>query len=220
MIKLDEEQLKTLKLFSYYCGSHGASRVTKDVYLTDGGIIDWMDPHWYSETGTRVEDYDKISSLINTILTSDLFDDYYFEGSGRVDIELYVKERKLTINLYHTEYGTENSSMVFEDFDSKEFTEFFNELSGLSGVLDFSGSGDSGWIEDNIRLPNGSVMKCPQFLEDWAYHQLGINYGGWEINEGSQGSFVIDTMGKYIRLDFGMNTEETVSDGEIYSVSF
>ena len=219
MIKLDEEQLKTLKLFSYYCGSHGASKVTKDVYLTDGGSIDWIEPYWYSETGTRVEGYDKINSLIETILDSDLFDDYYFEGSGRVDIVLYVKERKLTIDLYHTEYGTENSSMVFEDFDDKEFTEFFTELSGLSGVLDFSGSGDSGWIEDYIRTSDGT-MKCPKFLEDWAYHQLAINYGGWEINEGSQGSFVIDSMGKYIRLDFGMNTEESVSDGEIFSVSF
>ena len=59
-LELSKEQLKTLKLFSYYCASHGAKTATLSVYLTEGGSIDWLDSNWYSDSGTKIEIYDKI----------------------------------------------------------------------------------------------------------------------------------------------------------------
>ena len=66
-LELTDEQKKTLKLFSYYCGSYGAKTATLTMYLTEGGSVDWQDDYWYSETNTRIETYDKINSLIDYI---------------------------------------------------------------------------------------------------------------------------------------------------------
>ena len=222
MIKLNEEQLKTLKLFSYYCASHGARLASQDIYIQDCNV-DWHDKYWYSETGTKIDGYDKIDHLIDYLIheTNLVKDNCSYEGSSRLDMILDVKERNLTIKGYHTEYTTsDGSANFFDKFDDSEFNNFFEELSGLDGVLDFSGGGDSGWIENNIRLSNGSSIGCPAFLEDWGYHQLSINYGGWEINEGSQGSFEIDSKNKTITLTLYINSEEFVSDGDIFSVNF
>ncbi len=37
------------------------------------------------------------------------------------------------------------------------------------------------------------------------------NYGGWEINEGSQGYFIFDLKNKTVELNHTMNVEESES---------
>ena len=57
--ELTEEQKKTLKLFSYYCGSYGAKTATLTVSLAENGSVDWQDDYWYSDSSTRIESYEK-----------------------------------------------------------------------------------------------------------------------------------------------------------------
>ena len=50
------------------------------------------------------------------------------------------------------------------------------------------------------------------------YRMLSINFGGWEINEGSQGDCIIDMDLEQMELNFNQNYEESKSD-EVWSMS-
>ena len=219
-LELTDEQKKTLKLFSYYCASHGAKDASLTVYLNEGGSVDWIDINWYA-SGTIVEGYDKINELINHILEdTDLLDFYDYDTSGSLEIEIDIKERKLTITGYHMVYDTDYSSDEWIILaDNEQFNELFEKLGNSMGRLDFNGSGDSGEIESTIYSDNGN-FDSPSFFEDWCYRKLESNYGGWEINEGSQGAFYIFPTERMVRLDFGQNTEEQDSDGIVGYVEF
>jgi len=221
--ELSPEQLKTLKLFSYYCGSYGAKTATMYVYIQEYGSVDYMDEQWYSETGTRIEGYDKINDLIQYILTSTSLLDYYeYENSGTLIFEIDVHERKMKVDGYHRESGTNDStySWSYEDdiFNRKEdFAELFSMMRGMTGELTFEGGGDSGYLQDKIELYGSEPISVPTFLEDWCYDKLP---GGWEINEGSQGRFLINSTDKTIELDYQENVEDEFSDGTVGYVEF
>ena len=221
-LNLTEEQRKTLKLFAYYCGSYGAKEATLKCYLVENGAVDWIDSNWYSDTMTIIEGYDKINLLIEDILkNSDLLDYYEYDNPGSLKIELDVLEKKLSFTGWHTEWETSNRSLTWENFHDAqpEFDSLFESLSGQMGVLSFEGSGDSGWVEDEIITDNGK-MNCPEFFKDWCYDMLGNNFGGWEINEGSQGEFNILPNEKMVELNFNQNFEDNVSDGVVGYVEF
>jgi hypothetical protein len=226
-LKLSEEQLKTLKLFSYYCASHGAKTAMLTVYLNEGGSVDWQDDVWSSETGTRIESYDKIDNLIDYIFNeTDLMDYYEYDNQGSLQFKIDVKERKMTIEGWHREYSTQDSGMQWSDSNDdfgdlkEDFDRFFEQMDGENGKIGFDGGGDSGYLDDNIELSNGQSMDIPSFIESWCYDMLGSNYGGWEINEGSQGSFNINPSNKLIELYFEENIEEEDSDGTVGYVEF
>jgi len=226
-LKLSEEQLKTLKLFSYYCASYGAKTAMFTVYLNEGGTIDWMDSYWYSETNTLIDTYDKIDNLIDYILReTELLDYYDYDDNGTLHFEIDVKERKMTIEGWHKDFSHIDKHLdwadEYEDFgDLKEdFDGFFEQMGGENGRLTFEGSGDSGFLEDNIELSNGQSMDIPSFFETWCYDMLSEYFGGWEINEGSQGSFEINSRKKRIELNFEENMEEDVPDGTVGYIEF
>ena len=56
-------------------------------------------------------------------------------------------------------------------------------------------------------------------MEDWCYRQLENNFGGWEINEGSDGKFMFDFNNTTIQLEHTYNTEENSTD-TIFEESF
>jgi hypothetical protein len=226
-LKLSEEQLKTLKLFSYYCGSHGAKTAKLTVYLNEGGGVDWQDDVWYSETSTRIEPYDKIDKLINYILEeTDLMDYYEYDASGTLEFEIDIEERKMSIEGWHREHSTRDSIMEWSDGNDdfgdlkEDFDRFFEQMDGENGRIEFNGSGDDGYLEADIELSNGQSMDIPSFIQEFCYDMLGSNYGGWEINEGSQGSFKINPSNKLIELYFEENIEEEDSDGTVGYVEF
>jgi hypothetical protein len=101
-LKLSPEQLKTLKLFSYYCGSHGANTAFAYAYLAEYGTIDYIDNYWYSETNTRIDTYDKIDELIEYILRNTNMLDYYnYEGNGTLMFEIDGKPFNAAVNGDH-----------------------------------------------------------------------------------------------------------------------
>ena len=226
-LELTEEQKKTLKLFSYYCASHGAKTATLTVYLAENGSVDWQDDYWYSDSSTRIESYDKIDSLIDYFFNETGLMDYYdYDNTGTLEFEIDIKERKMTITGWHREYSTDDSYKEWNDEDGdfgdlkEDFDRFFEQMGGENGRLGFDGSGDSGQLHDNIELSSGQSMDIPSFIEEWCYDMLGYHFGGWEINEGSQGSFYFHSPKKSVTLDFEQNIEDDMSDGVVGYVEF
>ena len=58
----------------------------------------------------------------------------------------------------------------------------------IVSYVTFDGGGDSGYIQD----VDSEDREVPKFILDILYEVLEENYGGWEINEGSSGEFVVD----------------------------
>jgi hypothetical protein len=132
----------------------------------------------------------------------------------RFDITIYVDEKK-EISLTHIySYQTEGASEGVEYDDMIEEWEekgVFNDTSIPEDnylVLKYNGGGDSGYIESDFE--NGEPS--PGEVEEWCYQQLEINFGGWEINEGSQGEFQFDFNDKTVILSHTYNIEESKSN--------
>jgi hypothetical protein len=77
--------------------------------------------------------------------------------------------------------------------------------------LNYDGSGDSGWIDDNVNSEKGSKRSTPQ-LETIAYEALEMFHAGWEINEGSSGSMKFDFEDQTFSVTHYQNIEEDAED--------
>jgi hypothetical protein len=146
-------------------------------------------------------------------LYRELPDDGYIDYQ-RFDITIYTGEKK-EISLTHSySFQTEGESEGGEYDDMIEEWEekgVFNDTEIPEDnylVLKYNGGGDSGYIESNFE--NGEPV--PTEVEEWCYQQLEENFGGWEINEGSQGEFQFDFNEKTVILSHTYNIEESKSN--------
>lgn len=114
--------------------------------------------------------------------------------------------------------GQELNSIRSSDGD-ENLIEIFNDLlkDGVIGKwkVDFNGSGDSGYIDDNMTsLQKSDAREISESLNEYLYDFLESRHGGWEINEGSYGFFIIDIDKKTIELDYtemeNVNDEITI----------
>jgi hypothetical protein len=114
-----------------------------------------------------------------------------------------------------TTYGTEDTGSYYEFHDYVEgdsiynqfieIQKFLDEINSTGVVIDYSGGGDSGYIEGQYQSENGSG-DVPSEIEDICYDLLE-EFGGWEINEGSQGK--ISLTKDSININHLWNTEES-----------
>jgi len=145
-------------------------------------------------------------------LYSELPNDGYIDYQRfEITIDSVKKEISLThIYSYQTEgdtQGVEYDDMIEEweekgVFDDTEIPED-NYL-----VLKYNGGGDSGYLESDFE----NRTPVPTEVENWCYQQLEENFGGWEINEGSQGEFQFDFNEKTVILSHTYNIEESKSN--------
>ena len=103
----------------------------------------------------------------------------------------------------------EDSELVQCIEDLKSMDEETDQM--LDARLDFSGGGDSGYIEDDMTTNLGTYT-APESCKDYMYDKLP---GGWEINEGSQGSGVFDVAKGTFTLFYSENIE-----GQHYNTFF
>jgi len=82
---------------------------------------------------------------------------------------------------------------------------------GDSCRCSYDGSGDSGWIQDMVDSSKGSKGLNEQ-LEYICYDLLELYYGGWEINEGSNGSIDFNFKDQTVELNHNQNVEENVDE--------
>ena len=138
----------------------------------------------------------------------------------RFDITIYANEKK-EISLTHTysfetqgePQGIEYDDMI-EEWEEKGVFNMTEIPEDNYMVLKYNGGGDSGYIESRfesgLRNPYGESV--PTEVEEWCYQQLEENFGGWEINEGSQGEFQFDFNEKTVILSHTYNIEESKSN--------
>jgi len=221
---LTPEEKKYLGKISRYLNSLGMSYGEIQFEMEpDQEVIDYSpnDFPTHFENNYNAEIPDGLVPILKKIigyvdddgLHSEVPNDGYIDYQ-RFDITIYVNEKK-EISLTHSySYQTEGGSEGVEYDDMIEEWEekgVFNDTSIPEDnylVLKYNGGGDSGYIESDFE--NGEPS--PTEVEEWCYQQLEINFGGWEINEGSQGEFQFDFNEKTVILSHTYNIEESKSN--------
>jgi hypothetical protein len=159
-----------------------------------------------------------ISYVDDEGLHSELPDD------GEIDyqrFEITIDSVKKEISLTHSySYQTEGDTQgveyddMIEEWEEKGVFDDIEIPEDNYLVLKYNGGGDSGYIESHFdsgaRNPYGESV--PTEVEEWCYQQLEENFGGWEINEGSQGEFQFDFNEKTVILSHTYNIEESKSN--------
>jgi len=132
----------------------------------------------------------------------------YFRVYGNI----YPKENKIIFeSVDFSCMGTEASGDYYEFNDYNEGDSMYDTFLTVRELLkkhkmdrfvvDYNGGGDSGYVE----LP----PHYPDELEDISYDLLA-SYGGWEINEGSQGT--IEFTADEIEVNHEWNTEDNITE--------
>lgn len=135
----------------------------------------------------------------------------YFTASG----EIIPSENKIIIEGVDFQgYNTQNSASYYDIEDYKEgesaydyFIEvrkYLDEIKSDSITVTYEGGGDSGFIETSYESSNGGGS-IPAGIEDICYKLLE-EFGGWEINEGSQGSIMLSR--NEIEIEHEWNVQE------------
>jgi hypothetical protein len=75
-------------------------------------------------------------------------------------------------------------------------------------TVTYNGGGDSGYIESSFDETSDAI---PASIENWIYSQLELEFGGWEINEGSDGRVIFNFNNSTVEIDHIYNTIENES---------
>jgi hypothetical protein len=233
---LTSEDKKYLRGLSNYLRSLGMidGSIESDIdsgYDFDSSNIDWDNMTHFSNNyraevpAGLIPILQKIMNFIdeNSLFKMPNVDDINYE---RIDFDIDTEKQEISVNHWWTYYDRgDGSSVEWEGEDGKEIFEEWEKDGVLESVeipkngeltVKYNGSGDSGYIESNFDETGDSI---PSEIEDWCYNKLESNFGGWEINEGSDGQFIFNFHNMTIRLDHTYNTEETTSD-TLYKENF
>ena len=126
-------------------------------------------------------------------------------------IDSVKKEISLThMYSYQTEGGSEGVEYddMIEEWEEKGIFDDTEIPEDNYLALKYNGGGVSGYSESIFE----SGQSVPTEVEEWCYQQLEENFGGWEINEGSQGEFQFDFNEKTVILSHAYNIEESRSN--------
>jgi hypothetical protein len=134
-------------------------------------------------------------------------DDEFSQGGMYLRFNFGISEVSATVWADYYGAGDEQIEEWEVDEDIR-LVECINDLKSMdeeiiTATLDFSGGGDSGYIEDDMTT-NFSTDSAPESCKDYMYDKLP---GGWEINEGSQGSGVFDVIKGTFTLFYTENIE-------------
>jgi hypothetical protein len=211
---LTPEEKKYLRSVSNYLKSLGVNTGNIEFDVESGwDSVDWNEITQFSNRhGAEIpEGLIKIlKKIIDYVVEDDLAGHDIHEDSSwiRGEIDIDGDRQEITASEYWTEYGTNDEiTNTFED-EPKIFSEL-KELFEDGNIpekleLTFNGGGDSGFIESNF---NNTNIPVPARTENYCYTLLEQGFGGWEINEGSQGSFVFYMKDEITELNFSENIE-------------
>jgi hypothetical protein len=195
---VDAYDLKISSGYKFYCGSqYISSPIPLDRYIED-----FMDV---------LKGNDELDTWVDTPDGGDT-EIYAY------NFEINPEERMVRIYGDYSYYAEGELEKNYYDTDElpEEVIGFLNTLSEEGhGELevDFQGSGDSGWVEEDGRTRKDDNYKIPDVVENYCYELLN-KYPGWEINEGSQGKFYFDSSKIMVSFEFQYNEE--ISDRELF----
>jgi hypothetical protein len=227
---LTPEDKKYLRKVSNYLNSLGMRDGSVEIDIDSPWSFDFQDIDWKYVTHFANNYSAEIPSGLIPILEkiSNYVDEEGFFSPddneddmnwARFDFDIDTKEQKISLNYWWSFYARgEGNSVEWEDSEGEEIFEEW-EKDGVfqdleipdNGILTvkYNGSGDSGYIENNFDETSDAV---PASMEDWCYRELERHFGGWEINEGSDGEFVFNFDNMTITLNHTYNTEENSTD--------
>jgi hypothetical protein len=164
-----------------------------------------------------------ILKIVNSLGNIDLYEnlpsyvDYVNFQSYEIIIDSKRNEIAVVHNIGWTEEGPSEGveyDDIIEEWEEKGIFNMIEIPEDNYLVLKYNGGGDSGYIESRFesgaRNPYGELV--PTEVENWCYQQLEENFGGWEINEGSQGEFQFDFNEKKVILQHTYNNDESKSN--------
>ena len=226
-LTLTSDEKKYLQRICRYLGSLGMSHGTFEIEM-DGGYFDCDDINWnhkqYFSNNYHAEIPEDLKLILKKILSyiceNDLIDGPDVDNINweRLDIQIDCNDETISVahdyNYYEPSDTESITRSLDEDGDDENLMKALDTLENDDEIdervlrLDYNGSGDSGYIEDSFR--NGNSV--PADVSDYCYEILESNFGGWEINEGSQGYFEVDLDRKEITLYHTFNLDETGRD--------
>ena len=230
--EITEEQLKSLKHFSFYLQSYGAETAYKEYYI-ESCSLDWEDEQFHSpQTNISIETYAKIDEVLTEIIESnELFENATTDCDlrGQLTLEIDCIERILTASATQWEFesnGFEFSKTleeISEDYSEETYNEVLRIFEQIGengeGSASFQGGGDSGALDGDIDI-NGSSEDMPKLIEEMLYHWLEETDVDWYNNEGGQGSFLFQPAESQIYLNLEQNYEENVNVPMDFKIHF
>jgi len=226
-MKLTDLQKKTLQMFALYCESQNSKKVSLVFAISDCGL-DSPDRYFYDEDGgSTIDTYPKILNLLSE-LAKEIKDEAIdsmeeCENYGELKFLIDCDEKDLTIQVYEnvqTSTDDGSSDEIPKDEHFRGLIEYMKKHGYTIGHVYFNGGGDSGYIENKISCNNRTFNNLIAGVEDFLYRKLGSYYGGWEINEGSQGKFEIYLDNKTIQMHHESNFYDNVDGGQIFYLEF
>jgi hypothetical protein len=177
---------------------------------------------------------ESIGSLFEEIkdnFDTDLFyNDYYDNYNGGLYLIVNAEKKMLIVKYTYYSMITEDSMIEKSFKDLSEMTnpwrrgedevkkltneDFLNSMKeeyGSSVELNYDGSGDSGWVNDNVYSEKGHKYLTNE-LENIAYEVLELFHAGWEINEGSRGDMNFNFENQTVTIAHYQNIEDEVEE--------
>ena len=231
---LTVDEKKYLNRICNYLNSLGIKYGTIEIDINEPGMFDVDDINW-DEINHFSNNYSAqipeglkpiLIKIFDYIKSKDLYEDVdetlYYEN---ISIDIDTESREISVNhrwafngrgdVDSITYDSQEDSVKFAEWRNNEFATINIPNNGIL-TLKYNGSGDSGYIEDYFDEIN---QKVPIGIENWCYNALSDNFGGWEINEGSDGEFVFDFNNNEVTLNHIYNTDVDESD-TIYEENF
>jgi hypothetical protein len=238
-MKLSVEQYKKLQRFANFLISEDHESIDWVTYIYEYGEMD--SPYGPYGQGRPIDGLNSFRDVIsilelvmektlNNLDFSDHMDCDECNGNGTVNISFYPETLKMGFEL---EVGITVTHPTVESKTFKELANFrpdiygdrydkmkklndpnfINEYPELGPELEvnYDGGGDDGYIQDEEDIPT--------VFTDISYEILNAFYGGWELNEGSQGTILYDFRNKKVSIHHNLFENEGF-DVDVYEMDF
>lgn len=226
---LTPEEKKYLNRTCNYLASMGMTEGTISIELeNDQGDLSQDDINWeyvqHFENNYRADLPGGLRPILqkvmNYIIDKDIFESPDIDAMSyqMISIEIDCERKELTVTHDYSYYSRDDGHSIEYDSDEDKarFDKWMEEdLQDVEvpseGILtlSYNGGGDSGYIESSFDETSDGV---PASIEDWCYKKLEDQFGGWEINEGSDGRFIFNFNNSTVNLEHTFNTEEHASN--------
>jgi hypothetical protein len=190
-----------------------------DIYSDGANVSEFLSDNSYPNPVVIPE---KVAVFLTNYFNKNVYEglEGVFDGmniddpsSQRVYFIIDLEKRQIRSWVETDYFGEGENQSALEDIPKSVFKSIESSLEDSEFQryirIPFEGGGDSGYIEDSVVLNDGTRFEIPGNLSDILYEMLP---GGWEINEGSQGTFTIDLEEKTIELEYTENIYETQSN--------
>lgn len=237
-MKLTDQQIKDLKKFSLILNS---MNLEDGVQYKYNCYDDWdhgLDGPTYRgrsvyEVGQLPQSIDILfDDIKNDFDIDNFYNDYYGTANGSLNFEINADKKQIiiTYDFYETKTDETKIEHTFQNVvnttspwyregrDRKDKLlvnpEFISEMLKKYGdivEITYEGSSDSGWLNDEVASSDGETSLDGR-LEDITYELLDLYHSGWEINEGSNGTFAYNFQNKTVSVNHNQNYDEEIEE--------